>query len=94
MPYDNPTRLLKMLPVMNANAPSYSSSSATGMKSIKGSEFGGGLSRDSNTGTLVNANAASYEKQPQAASDKNVTLNSFGGGRYQDSTTGTLTRID
>jgi len=81
--------------LMNANAPSHDSSSpATGIKSKKGSEFGGGLSQDSNTGTLMNANVPSIEQQPRVASDNKVTLNSFGGGRYQDSTTGTLTRID
>jgi hypothetical protein len=80
---------------LNANVPSYTSTStAMGMKSKKGSQFGAGLSQDSNTGTLMNANVPSYEKQPKVANDRKVTLNSFGGGAYQDGITGTLTRID
>jgi len=80
--------------LMNANAPSHTSSSyETGMKSKKGSEFGGGLSQDINTGTLMNANVPSFEKQPTASGDKNVTLNGFGGGVYQNATTGTFTRM-
>ena len=79
--------------LMNASAPSYTSSSSTGMKSKMGSEFGGGLSQDSNTGTLMNANAPSYEKQPNVSSDNKVTLNGFGGGVYQNATTGTFTRM-
>jgi len=80
--------------LINANAPVYSSSSATAMKSKEGSGFGNGWSKNSHTGTLMHVNAPSYEKQPHAAGDKQVTLNSFGGGKYQNKTTGTLTRID
>ena len=80
--------------LMNANAPSYGSTSpAPSMKSKNGSEFGDTVSQNSNTGTLMNANAPTYEKQSESHGTQ-VTRNSFGGGFYQDSNTGTLTRID
>jgi hypothetical protein len=65
-----------------------------GSVNVMATGFGGGWSRDSHTGTLMNTNAPSHVKQPHAAGDKQVTLNSFGGDKYQNRNTGTLTVMD
>jgi hypothetical protein len=61
-----------------------------GSLNVMATGFGGGWSLDSHTGTLMNTNAPSHVKQPQAVGDKQVTFNSFGGDKYQNKTTGTL----
>jgi hypothetical protein len=78
---------------VNAHAKSYTSSSTDVMKSRKGSEFADGVSQNSITGTLMNANVPAFEKQTGKGGDEQVTLNGFGGGVYQDKNTGTFTHI-
>ena len=67
---------------------------AASMKSKKGSEFGDGVTLNSNTSTLMNSNVPAVVKQPRAESDKQITRSSYGGSWYQDSNTGTFTLYD
>ena len=59
-----------------------------GPLSATASDFGGGSTRDKNTGTYVNTNAPTVEQQKTTTHTK-TSGNSFGGGWMQDPTTGT-----
>lgn len=61
-----------------------------GSINVMATGFGGGWSHDSNTGTLMNANAPSYTSSSAATAMKSKKGSEFGGGLSQDSNTGTL----
>lgn len=58
-----------------------------GPLSATASDFGGGWTRDKNTGTFVNTNVPTVEQQTTAST--NTSGNSFGEGWMQNPTTGT-----
>ena len=61
-----------------------------GSLNVMASGFGGGWSRDSHTGTLVNANAPVYSSNGSATAMKSKNGSGFGNGWSKNSHTGTL----
>ena len=60
-----------------------------GPLSATASDFGGGWTRDKNSGTLVNSNAPTVEQQ-QTTSSAYAERNSFGGGWAHNPNSGTI----
>jgi len=60
-----------------------------GPLSASASDFGGGWTRDKNSGTLVNSNAPTVEQQ-QTTSSTYTERNSFGGGWAHNPSSGTI----
>lgn len=60
-----------------------------GPLSATASDFGGGWTRDKNSGTLMNSNAPTVEQQ-QTTSSTYAKRNSFGGGWAHDPNSGTI----
>lgn len=60
-----------------------------GPLSATASDFGGGWTRDKNSGTLVNSKAPTVE-QHQTTASKSTYRNSFGGGWAHHPNTGTI----
>jgi hypothetical protein len=61
-----------------------------GSLNVMASGFGGGWSHDSNTGTLMNANARSYSDSVSATAMKSEKVGGFGDGWSKNSHTNTL----
>jgi hypothetical protein len=61
-----------------------------GSLNVMASGFGGGWSHDSNTNTLMNANAPGYASTSSAPSMKSKKGSEFADGWSHDSNTGTL----
>jgi hypothetical protein len=61
-----------------------------GSLNVMATGYGGGWSRDSHTGTLINANAPDYSSSGSATAMKSKESSAFGNGWSKNSHTGTL----